>query len=505
MSIEPGIETNATSWIRLKSKKGRWVLVVTVLGSAVAMLTGTVVNVALPVLGTALEASTADLQWVLNGYLLAVASLILIGGSLGDRYGHRRMFVIGTVWFTLASVLCALAPDVNWLIAFRILQGVGAALLTPESLAIIESVFHPEDRGKAIGAWSALGGIAAAIGPVLGGWLIDVTGWRSVFLLVVPLSVVVIIMGLAHIPATQSRKGEPLDWAGAGAIFMALGLTTYGLIHGPIWGLFHPVVLGTFISGCIAMVAFVVIERRVTYPMVPLVMFRNTLFTAGNILTFVVYSALGGSFFLLVVYLQVGVGYSALQAGASLLPITFLMLLLSAYAGQYAQERGPRGPLTVGPFLIAAGLVLMAQIEPGQSYWVSVLPAVVVFGLGLACTVAPVTATVLNATAAGWEGTGSGINNAVSRAAQLIAVAIFPAIAGLSGGSIGDRQVLLEGYPRAVYVMAVIAAVGGLLGWFLIPPKRTKNKSESDSESKKEMDSCHHCAVDGSPILVSKD
>lgn len=499
MSIQPGVEKNAATWIRLNSKKGRWILVVTVLGSAVAMLTGTVVNVALPVLGTALDASTADLQWVLNGYLLAVASLILIGGSLGDRYGHRRMFVIGTVWFTVASVLCAFAPDVNWLIAFRILQGVGAAFLTPESLAIIESVFHPEDRGKAIGAWSALGGIAAAVGPVLGGWLIDVTGWRSVFLLVVPLSVVVIIMGVVHIPVTGSRKGEPLDWAGAGSIFMALGLTTYGLIQGPIYGLFHPVVLGTFISGCVALIAFVMIERRVSYPMVPLVMFKNTLFTAGNILTFVVYSALGGSFFLLVVYLQVGVGYTALQAGASLLPITFLMLLLSATAGQYAQRHGPRGPLTAGPFLIAVGLVLMAQIEPGQSYWMSTLPAVIVFGLGLACTVAPVTVTVLNATSAGWEGTGSGINNAVSRAAQLIAVAIFPAIAGLSGGSIGDRQVLLDGYPRAVYAMAAIAVVGSLLGWFLIPSKDPGKEPDTTVES------CHHCAVDGSPILTSKE
>ena len=487
------------SWIRLNSSKGRWVLTATVLGSAVAMLTGTVVNVALPEMGSALDAQTTDLQWVLNGYLLAVASLILIGGALGDRYGHRRMFVIGTIWFTLASVLCAWSPNVQWLIAFRILQGVGAALLTPESLAIIESVFHPEDRGKAIGAWSALGGIAAAVGPVLGGWLIDVTGWRSVFLLVVPLSVIVVIVGLAHIPLTQTRKGVPLDYAGAGAIFAALGLTTYGLIQGPVLGLMHPQAIGMFIAGCTALIAFMVIESRVPHPMVPLVMFQNTLFTVGNLLTFVVYAALGGSFFLLVVYLQVALGYTALQAGASLLPITALMLMLSASAGAYAQRNGPRVPLTVGPLLIAFGLVLMGFIEPGQSYWISVLPAVVVFGLGLAATVAPVTATVLNATSAGWEGTGSGINNAVSRAAQLIAVAVFPAIAGLSGGSIADREVLLEGYPRAVFVMALIAAIGGMMGWFLIPPKKRNKGIEDPSVS------CYHCAVDGSPLLQSKE
>ena len=499
MSSLPETESKHSTWVRLKSTKGRWVLVVTVLGSAVAMLTGTVVNVALPEMGVALNASTTDIQWVLNGYLLAVASLILIGGSLGDRYGHRRMFVIGTLWFMAASVLCALAPNVTWLIIFRVLQGVGAAMLTPESLAIIESVFHPEDRGKAIGAWSALGGIAAAVGPVLGGWLIDISGWRSVFLLVVPLSVVVVAMGLAHIPTAKSRKEDPLDLAGAGTIFAALGLTTYGLIQGPVLGLFHPVVIGTFSAGCVALISFLVIESRVAHPMVPLVMFRDTLFSVGNILTFVVYAALGGSFFLLVVYLQVGVGYTALQAGASLLPITALMLVLSAYAGQYAQQHGPRGPLTLGPLLIAAGLVLMGQIGPGDSYWTSALPAVVVFGLGLAATVAPVTATVLNATSEGWEGTGSGINNAVSRAAQLIAVAIIPAIAGLSGGSINDRDALLEGFPRAVYVMAAIAILGGILGWLLIPPKKEERESTDTAEP------CHHCAIDGSPILTSKD
>lgn len=487
-----------SSWIRLESSKGRWVLVATVLGSAVAMLTGTVVNVALPIMGDALSATTMNMQWVLNGYLLAVASLILIGGALGDRFGHRRMFVIGTVWFTVASILCAVAPDVNWLIAFRVLQGVGAALLTPESLAIIESVFHPDDRGKAIGTWSALGGIAAAVGPVLGGWLIDIAGWRSIFLLVVPLSVIVIAVGLAHIPQASEKKKEPLDLGGAVAIFLALGLTTFSLIRGPVYGLQDPVVMATFISGGLALVAFIMIEKRVAHPMAPLSMFNNTLFSVGNILTFVVYTGLGGSFFLLVVYLQVGIGYSALQAGASLLPITALMLGLSASAGQYTQQYGSRIPLTLGPLLIALGLLLMIRIEPGMPYWTAALPAVVVFGLGLAATVAPVTVTVLNAAPSGFEGAASGMNNAVARAAQLIAVAIIPAVAGLSGGTIGDREVLLEGFPRAVIAMAVVVAIGGLLGWFLIPAKAKEDTPEPTAKS------CYHCAVDGSPLVASE-
>ena len=490
--------TPDSTWIRLRSPKGRWVLTATVLGSAVTMLTGTVVNAALPDMGTALSASTRDLQWILNGYLLAVASLILIGGALGDRYGHRRMFVIGTIWFTVASILCAFAPDVKWLIAFRILQGVGAALLTPESLAIIESVFHPDDRGKAIGAWSALGGIAAAIGPVLGGWLIDISGWRSVFLLVVPLSVVVISIGLAFIPTAEAKKDEPLDFAGAGSIFLALGLITYALIQGPVAGLLDPVVMATLIAGLLALAAFIVIERKTSHPMVPLIMFRNPNFAAGNILTFVVYTALGGSFFLLIVFLQVGVGYSALQAGASLLPVTALMLMFSASAGQYAHDHGPRVPLTVGPLFIAGGLALMARISPGQPYWIATLPAVVVFGLGLAATVAPVTSTVLNAAKRGWEGAASGINNAVSRAAQLIAVAIFPAIAGLSGGTLGDQATLLEGFPRAVFAMAAIALLGSMVGWFLIPSQRKR------TETVEQVTPCHHCAVDGSPVVTQR-
>ncbi|MEN8377008.1 MAG: DHA2 family efflux MFS transporter permease subunit [Gemmatimonadota bacterium] len=488
--------------VRLDSAAGRWVLAATVLGSAVAMLTGTVVNVALPALGTALQAGTEELQWILNGYLLALASLILIGGSLGDRYGHRRMFVVGTAWFAVASILCALAPDVRWLIGFRVLQGIGAALLLPESLAIIEAVFHPDDRGRAIGAWSALGGIAAAVGPLLGGWLIDLTGWRSVFLLVLPLTAVVIAVGLARIPRTPTRDGESLDVAGASTAFLALGLLTYALVRGSGEGFGQPLVIAAGLIGFAALLAFLAIEARVEHPMVPLTMFADRLFAAGNAVTFVVYAALGGSFFLLVVYLQVGLGYSALAAGASLLPITALMLALSARAGQYAQDHGSRVPLTLGPLLAAAGLALMATIDPGESYWVSTFPAVAVFGLGLATTVAPVTSTVLGAAPEGREGAASGINNAVSRTAQLAAVAIFPAVAGLAGGSMGDRDAMLAGFPRAALAMAAVAALGGLLGWTLIRPQPGALEARPDAGVGR---ACRHCALDGTPLAVRGD
>ncbi len=469
------------------------------LGSAVAMLTGTVVNVALPALGSALDAGTAEIQWVLNGYLLALASLILIGGALGDRYGHRRVFVVGTIWFALASVLCAVAPGVRWLIGFRVLQGIGAALLMPESLAIIEAVYHPDDRGRAIGAWSALGGIAAAVGPLAGGWLIDAAGWRAVFLLVVPLCAAVVAVGLARIPPTARSPGGPIDAWGGAAAFAALGLLSYGLIRGPAGGFTEAPVLASLASGAAALGALVAIERRSRHPMIPLSLFGDRGFAAGNAVTFVVYAALGGSFFLLVIQLQVGVGYTAFQAGAALLPITLIMLLLSARAGEFARRHGSRGPLTVGPLVVAGGLALMSSIDPGESYWVSAFPAVVLFGLGLAITVAPVTSTVLDAAPEGLEGTASGINNAVSRTAQLIAVAVFPAVAGLAGGEVGDRARLLEGFPRASFAMAGVAALGGLLA---LAALRGDAAAAARRRPGAEGHSCHHCALDAAPLAV---
>lgn len=512
---EPGFVT-------LESSAGRWVLAAAVTGSALSMITGTVVNVALPAIGESLRAGTAALQWVLNGYLLALASLILIGGALGDRFGHRRIFAIGAVSFAITSVLCALAPTVEWLIGLRIAQGVAAALLIPESLAIIETVFRPEDRGKAIGAWSALGGIAAAVGPLIGGLLVDAGSWRAVFLLNVPLAAAVVWIAATHVPETRPREAGRLDLAGAGAAFLALGALTFALIQGQPMGFDSAPVLGAAAGGAVALAGFLVLESRVSDPMMPLEMFADDQFAAGNLVTFVVYAALGGVFFLLVVFLQNGLGYSALEAGAALLPITALLLMLSSGAGDFAQSRGARIPLTAGPLLLAVGLVLMSTIRPGDAYVSGVLPSMLVFGLGLAATVAPVTATVLAAAKPGQAGAASGINNAISRTAQLVAVAVFPALAGLTGDDLARPETLAAGFPRAALAMAAVAALGGALAWITISPHPLAAAHEAPGRTDQPgmpeepdvpvepdvpMESVfvRICPVDGTPLRVEAD
>ncbi len=330
----------------------------TVLGSSLAMLDGTVVNVALPRIGEDLGAEVAGLQWVLSGYTLTLASLILFGGALGDRVGRRRVFVWGTVWFAGASALCALAPNVTILVAARLLQGVGAALLTPGSLAIISASFDEEDQGAAIGLWSGLGGVAAAVGPLLGGWLVEVAGWRSVFLINLPLAVAVVWVSARHVPETlDPHPPERLDVLGSALAALALGALTYGLIETAVWAV---------IAGLVLMAAFVVVERRSRYALVPGSLFASRVFVAANLVTLAVYAALGGVFFLLLLQLQIVSGYSPLAAGVASLPITILMLLLSSRAGRWAQIHGPRIPMTVGPLLGAGGLLLMLRIGPAR-------------------------------------------------------------------------------------------------------------------------------------------
>jgi EmrB/QacA subfamily drug resistance transporter len=479
---------------------GRWVLAATVMGSAVAMITATVVNVALPAIGRSLEAGTAELQWVLNGYLLSLASLILIGGALGDRFGHRRIFIIGSLGFALTSVLCALAPTVHWLVGLRIGQGAAAALLMPGSLAIINSVFRRSDRGRAIGAWAALGGIAAAIGPLLGGYLVDVSSWRGVFLLSVPVAAAVVWIAAARVPDVRSRVGGRLDVAGAVAAFGALGALTFALIQGPPLGFGSPPVLTAIVLSVAAFLGFLMLEARVADPMMPLEMFADGQFAAGNLVTFVVYAALGGVFFLFVVFLQNALGYSALAAGAALLPVTGLMLAFSARAGAFAQTRGARLPLTVGPLLTAAGLLLMSRIAPGHGYWTGVMPSMVLFGFGLAATVAPVTAAVLAAAPPGRAGTASGINNAVSRTAQLVAVALFPAVAGLTGEALNEPEALAAGFPIAALAMAAVAALGGGLAWLTISPTPLAATDAMDEEPAAPRP--RTCPVDATPLRM---
>ena len=410
--------------IRYDSPVGRWVLGVTVLGSGIAFLEATVVNVALPAIGADLDADVAGLQWTINGYLLTLAALILLGGSLGDRYGRRRIFNIGVVWFVGASALCAVAPSIEVLIAARIVQGIGGALLTPGSLAIIEASFHPDDRGRAIGAWSALGGVAAAVGPLVGGWLIEAVSWRAIFLINIPLGAFVVWAANRHVPETRDPTiSGRLDFRGSAFASLALAGLTFGVIQAPENGLGSPAVIGAIAVGLASAFAFVRAERRSPEPMLPLSIFDSRQFTSANLVTFVVYAALGGVFFLLVVFLQVALGYTPIAAGAASLPVTALMLVLSPRAGALAQRIGPRLPLTLGPILIAVGMLLMRRIDPGDSYLGAVLPAVVVFGLGLSLVVAPVTATVLAAADERHAGVASGVNNAVARTAGLVAVA----------------------------------------------------------------------------------
>src|SRR4051794_26091765 len=341
--------SDANEEVSFNSTAGRWVLAVAVLGSGMAFLDGTVVNVALPEIGHDLHASTSALQWILNGYLLTLASLILLGGSLGDRYGRRRVFAAGVTLFTAASLLCAVAPSTALLVVARLIQGVGGALLTPGSLAMIEGSFRPQDRARAIGAWAGLGGVATALGPLVGGYLVQSVSWRAIFLTTLPLGVFVVMMSARHVPESQdpdARGGVDV----LGAVLAGLGLagTTFALIEAPGQGASAAVLL-CGLGGVVALVLFLIAERRAANPMLPLAIFHSRQFTAANLVTFVVYAALGGVFFLLVAFLQVSLGYSPLAAGASSLPVTALMLLLSSRAGALAQRIGPRIPLTLGP------------------------------------------------------------------------------------------------------------------------------------------------------------
>jgi EmrB/QacA subfamily drug resistance transporter len=454
--------------IRLAGTQGRWVIAATVLGSSMAFLDATVVNVALPTIGKDLHASLAGLQWTVTAYTLTLAGFILLGGALGDRLGRRRIFVIGVAWFALASALCGLAPDIGVLIAARALQGIGGALLTPGSLAIIQATFAAEDRPRAIGAWSGLGGVAGAVGPFLGGWIIGSVGWRWIFLLNLPLAVVVMAVALRHVPETRDPTSHGrFDVAGALLAALSLAGITDALIEAPEHGLARTTLAGG--AGILAGAGFVLLERRrgragsKVPPMLPLDVFASRQFTAVNVVTFVIYGALSGTLFLLVLQLQVVSGYSPLAAGVSLLPLTLLMLLLSPRAGALAQRLGPRWLMTGGCLLCSAGLLLATRIGPNASYVADVFPTVVLFGLGLSATVAPLTATVLASADVRHAGTASGVNNAVARAAGLLAVAGLPLVVGLTGDAYSEPALLDPAFRTAMVICAGLLAAGAVL------------------------------------------
>ncbi|MDN4172123.1 MFS transporter [Nocardioides sp. SOB77] len=452
--------------VRLGTPTGRAVVAAATLGSGLTLLDGTVVNVALVRIGEDLDASLAQLQWVTNGYLLSLASLILLGGSLGDRFGRRRVFVVGTVWFALASLACGLAPTAETLIAARVLQGVGGALLTPGSLAMIQGAFVAEDRPRAIGAWSGLGGIATAVGPFVGGVLIDHASWRWIFLVNLPLAALTVVVALRAVPETRDPHASGrLDLPGAALATLGLAGTTYALIQ---WG--DGLALPAGALAVLALVAFVVVERRRPDPMLEPGLFADRTFSAANAMTLLVYAALGAVMFFLVIQLQTVGGYAALAAGTATLPVTVCMLLLAARGGALGARIGPRIPMTVGPIVMAVGVLLLLAVGEDVDYVADVLPGLTVFGLGLALMVAPLTATVLAAAPDEQAGLASGVNNAVARAGSLLAVAALPVAVGLGGEQYADPVALDAAYRSAMLACAVLLVLGGLVSWFAVRP-----------------------------------
>ncbi|GAA1905470.1 MFS transporter [Nocardioides lentus] len=458
--------------VRLGTPAGRAVVVAATLGSGMALLDGTVVNVALRSIGEDLGAGLAALQWITNAYLLALASLILLGGSLGDRFGRRRVFVVGTLLFAGASLVCGLAPTTEVLVAARVLQGVGAALLTPGSLAMIQGAFAREDRARAIGLWTGFGSIAAAVGPLLGGTLVDLASWRWIFLINLPLAAVTVLVAVRAVPESRDPDAvRGFDVAGAALTAVALG--------GITWALVEPgsdAALPAAVVGVLAGVGFVVVERRSRHPLVPLGLFADRTFGAVNGLTLLVYAALGALLFFLVLQLQTVAGWDALPAGLATMPITVCMLLLAARGGELAQRIGPRVPLTVGPLVLAAGTLLLLRADADtdglRGYVVDVLPGITVFGLGLALLVAPLTATVLAAAPDRYAGVASGVNNAVARAGGLVAVAALPALVGLSGVDYQVPDVFEAGYRAALLVCAGLMVAGSLVAGLLVRDPR---------------------------------
>jgi EmrB/QacA subfamily drug resistance transporter len=458
------VSSSAPAAIRMGTPTGREVVAAATLGTGMGLLDTTVVNVALRTIGRDLDATLADLQWVSNGYLLSLASLILLGGWLGDRFGRRRVFVLGTVGFAAASLLCGLAPSPVVLIVARILQGCGAALMTPGSLAMMQGAFAPADRPKAIGAWSGLAAIAAAVGPFVGGILVDYFSWRWIFLINLPLAAITIWIAVRSVPESQDRAGcGRVDIAGAVLASLALAGMTYGLIQ---WG--DPLAPAALVVGVAASVAFVVAEARHPDPMLPLRLFRNRTFSAANVMTLLVYAALGAVMFFVVLQLQTVSGYTALAAGVSMLPITVCMVFLASRGGALGARIGPRLPMTLGPIVMGAGTMLLLSIGVDVDYWRDVLPGVTVFGLGLALMVAPLTATVLAAAPDRNAGIASGVSNAVARMGSLLAVAVLPVAVGLSGVEYADPVAFDAGYRSAIIACAGILVLGGLVSWFTI-------------------------------------
>ncbi|HJT65449.1 MAG TPA: MFS transporter [Pyrinomonadaceae bacterium] len=503
---------------------GRWVLAATILASSMAFIDGTVVNVALPFLQTNLNATAIGIQWVVEAYALFLSALLLVGGSLGDRYGRKLVFNIGVIVFALASAACGLAANIEQLIAARAVQGIGGALLVPGSLALISSSFDEAERGKAIGTWSGFSAMTTAIGPVLGGWLVEHVSWRAVFFLNVPLALAVIVISVWHVPESrEENQGGRLDWFGAALATLGLGALVYGLVESPRLGFSNWLVVVTLIGGVVCLALFVLHEARTKNPMVPLRLFRSRDFAGANLLTLLLYAALSGTFFFFALNLIQVQGYSATAAGAALLPFVVIMFSLSRWSGGLINHFGARLPLVVGPTIAAVGFALFALPSVNQNFWNSFLPAVIVLGLGMAITVAPLTTTVMGAVSEEQAGVASGINNAVSRTAGLLAIAVFGVVtlqafshqlaAGLSQSGIDEqlknsvfeqrvrlaglevpkvadaatqesiKQIVagafVSGFRLVMLLSAVLALASALSAWVMISASRPADSRES--------------------------
>ncbi|HSU86111.1 MAG TPA: MFS transporter [Chthoniobacterales bacterium] len=515
MPCDEPLLRSTTPIVACSRSTGRWILAATILGSSMAFIDGTVVNVALPALQRALNADVVDVQWVIEAYALLLAAFLLAGGSLGDEFGRRRIFILGVALFALASAWCALAPAIGDLIAARAVQGLGAALLVPGSLAIISSSFAVEERGRAIGTWSGFSAITAAIGPVLGGWLIEHVSWRAVFFINVPLAALVIAISLWRVPESANEEKAPLDWLGAILGVLSLGALVYGLIESSRVGFTHISVGLSLAAGVVLLALFLVHEAKSAHPMLPLGLFRNRSFAGANLLTFLLYAALGGTLFFLPLNLIQVQHYTPTAAGAALLPFVLVMFLLSRWSGGLVEKYGARIPLVIGPLIAAGGFALFLRPAVGGTYWTTFFPAVVVLGIGMAVSVAPLTTTVMNSVPQSRVGVASGINNAVARTAGLLAIAVFGILMlqsfnhtldeRLSGAALTDaehsalqsqrnklagaelpqewnarsrdfvRQAIDESFVngfRVVMAVGAMLAIGSAIsGWLLIRPK----------------------------------
>ncbi len=462
-SPEPGQpREDESGLLDRRSALGRLTLFTVTLGSSIAILDGTVVNIALRRIGADLDASLVELQWISNGYLVSLAALILVGGALGDRFGRRRVYLMGIAGFAAASALCAFAQSPFQLVLFRVVQGVAAALLTPGALALIQGTFRRVDRPAAIGTWAGASGIAVAIGPFLGGFLVENAGWRWVFAINLPLCALVLLLGLRIPESLDAEAPRRFDYRGALSGIVVLGATTYLLTS---W---RELPTGVLVVGLVlavaAAAAFVWFERR-PGAMAPLSMWSSRVFSAANLMTLLVYGALGAVLFFLVLQLQVSTGYGATAAGVATVPVSVIMVLLSSRLSVLFARTGPRVPMTVGPIVCAVGVFLLSGVDRDTTYWTGVFPGIVVFALGLVTLVSPLTVAVLAAVPGNHAGVASGVNNAVARTGSLLAVAALPAAVGLTGTDYSDPGLLTAGYERALLLSAAMLALGGVVSW----------------------------------------